>query len=224
MTSYQNPTGVTYSQDKKLQLLYLAEKYDTYILEDEYLSELNFYKNQEMPVKALDANSRIIYLKSFSKIFMPGIRLGFLITPEEISKRVLSAKHTTDISTSSLMQRAFDLYLRKRKWQGHMEMMREVYKKRYDTMIGEMKELAPFIEFMEPFGGIHIWCRTDMDSLMLYSCAKERGLVIAPGRHFYLDERQSNFFRISYAGVEEPAIKKGIGILTDAYNYLISLK
>lgn len=217
MTSFQNPTGISYSQDKKLQLLYLAQKYGCYILEDEYLSELRFYGNIDLPIKALDGSNRVIYLKSFSKIFMPGIRLGFLITPSKIADLVLSAKHNTDISTSSLMQRAFDLYLRKKKWVPHLEMMKNIYKHRYDISIEILKKELSFVHFNEPNGGIHIWARTDMDSSMLYSAARSKGVLITPGRVFYLDDRDTNFFRISYAGVEDNEINDGFKILKSAY-------
>lgn len=217
MTSFQNPTGISYSQDKKIQLLYLAQKYDCYILEDEYLSELRFYGESDLPIKALDGNNKVIYLKSFSKIFMPGIRLGFLVTPAKISGMVLSAKHNTDISTSSLMQRAFDLYLRKKKWVQHIEMMKNVYKSRYDILIEVLKKELDFIHFNEPQGGIHIWAKTDIDSSVLYAAAKEKGVLITPGRVFYPDDRESSYFRISYAGVENDEIYKGLKILKAAY-------
>lgn len=217
MTNFQNPTGISYSQDKRIQLLYLAQKYNCYILEDEYLSELRFYGEADLPIKSLDGNNRVIYLKSFSKIFMPGIRLGFLITPEKISSMVLSAKHTTDISTSSLMQRAFDLYLRKKKWIQHIEMMKNIYKNRYDIMVGTLKKELPFIDFIEPQGGIHIWAKTDLDSSVLYAAAKEKGVLVTPGRVFFPDDRESNYFRISYAGVEEDEIAAGLKIIKSAY-------
>lgn len=217
MTSFQNPTGISYSQDKKLQLLYLAQRYNCYILEDEYLSELRYYGESDLPIKALDGSNRVIYLKSFSKIFMPGIRLGFLITPGKISNMVLSAKHNTDISTSSLMQRAFDLYLRKKKWVKHIEMMKNIYHDRYDITVGILKKNLDFIQFKEPDGGIHIWGKTDIDSSILYAAAREKGVLITPGRIFYLDDRSTNYFRISYAGVESEEIYKGLEILKSAY-------
>ncbi len=223
MTSFQNPTGISYSQDKKIQLLYLAQKYNCYILEDEYLSELRFYGKSDLPIKALDGSNRVIYLKSFSKIFMPGIRLGFLITPGKISNMVLSAKHNTDISTSSLMQRAFDLYLRKKKWVKHIEMMQNTYRDRYDTTVEFLKKNHDFIKFNEPNGGIHIWGKTDIDSSILYAAAKEKGVLITPGSIFYLDDRASNYFRISYAGVEGEEIYKGLEILKSAYEGVLPL-
>lgn len=223
MTSFQNPTGISYSQDKKLQLLYLAQKYGCYILEDEYLSELRFYGPGDLPIKALDGRGRVIYLKSFSKIFMPGIRLGFLITPGTISSTVLSAKHNTDISSSSLMQRAFDLYLRKKKWVQHLEMMKDIYKHRYDICIETLKKDLTFVHFDEPEGGIHIWAKTDMDSSMLYSAARLKGVLITPGRVFYFDDRDTNYFRISYAGVEDNDIQRGLKILKAAYEGIKNL-
>jgi DNA-binding transcriptional MocR family regulator len=217
MSSFQNPTGVSYSEDKKIQLLYLAEKYNTYLLEDDYLSELRFYGEKSMPIKSIDANNRVIYLKSFSKIFMPGIRLAFLVAPDLISNGILSAKHTSDISTSSLMQRAFDLYLRKKKWEHHIDMMWGIYKERYDLLVRELKEKAPFIEFNEPYGGIHIWAKTDIESSILSSIAKQKGVLIAPGRVFYFDDRQNNYFRISFAGTELDEISQGVELLRQAY-------
>lgn len=224
MTSFQNPTGVSYSEDKKIQLLYLAQKYNTYILEDDYLPELSFYENKSMPIKAIDANNKVIYLKSFSKIFMPGIRIGFLVTPELISRGVLSAKHTTDISSSSLMQRAFDLYLRRKKWEQHIDMMWKIYKEKYDETVKNLRELTPFIEFNEPLGGIHIWAKTDIDSSALLSLGKQKGVLAAPGSVFYLDDRKTPYFRLSFVGVERDEISRGIELLRDSYYDLKNMK
>lgn len=217
MTNYQNPTGISYSQSKKFQILYLAQKYNTYILEDDYVSELKYYGEKSTPIKAMDAKDRVIYLKSFSKILMPGIRLAFLITPSAITKKVSSVKYNTDISTSSLMQRAFDLYLRKGMWNEHIKRMWIIYKERYDLLIRELKNKTSFIEFNEPYGGIHIWARTDVSSLILSSAAKQKGVLISPGKIFYIDGRDTQYFRISFAGTDTLHIKKGIEILKEAY-------
>ena len=87
MSYFQNPTGVSYSLEKKKKLIELAEKYDFYIIEDDYLSELIYEESVEyIPFKWLDRSDRVIYIKSFSKIFLPGIRLGYIICPEEIGR------------------------------------------------------------------------------------------------------------------------------------------
>ena len=223
MTNFQNPTGVSYSAEKKQNILYLAAKYNTYILEDDYLSELKFYGDMVKPLKSMDIDNRVIYLKSFSKIFMPGIRLAFMAVPHDISGLLLSAKRTSDISTSSLMQRAFDLYLRNKKWETQLKSMRDIYKSRYDETVKVLRQKAPFIEFKEPGGGIHIWAKTDISSSELSSSAKLKGVLLAPGNVFYIDGRKSNYFRLSFAGVEKNNIEKGIELIADAYESLKSM-
>ncbi|SKA79531.1 DNA-binding transcriptional regulator, MocR family, contains an aminotransferase domain [Caloramator quimbayensis] len=218
MSNYHNPTGISYSNAKKLQLLYLAQKYNTYILEDDYLSELKFYGDKSTSIKTMDGKDRVIYLKSFSKIFMPGIRLAFLITPSVITKKVSSVKYNTDISTSSLIQRAFDLFLRRGQWQNHLDKMWKIYKNRYDVLADTLKKEAPFIQFKEPKGGIHVFAKSDVSSTILASVAKQRGLLISPGKVFYIDGRDTEYFRLSFASADEGKIKEGIEILKEAYD------
>lgn len=217
MTSFQNPTGISYSDEKKEGLLFLAKKYNVHILEDDYLPELRFNMQEIYPVKSLDNDDRVIYLKSFSKIFMPGIRLGFLAVPKSLSSNIMSAKHTSDISTSSLMQRTFDLYLRKKKWQAYINKMSKIYKNKYEITINAINTIAPFIEFDNPGGGIHLYLKTDIDSLMLSSIIKQRGASVVPGSVFYLDNRNDKHFRLSFAAVDDEKIEEGIEIIKNSY-------
>lgn len=223
MTSFQNPTGISYSEEKKRELLRLANKYNTYILEDDYLPELKFDGEEAFPVKSIDNHDRVIYLKSFSKIFMPGIRLGFLAVPKSLAANIMSAKHTSDISTSSLMQRTFDLYLRQKKWQGHINKMRDIYRDKYEIITRALETHAPFIEYYNPNGGIHLYLKTDIDSLMLSSVIKQRGASVVPGRVFYLDNREDTYFRVSFAAVDNDKIEEGIKIIRDSYMDLKNL-
>ncbi len=135
MSYFQNPTGATYSLEKKLRILELAELYDFYIVEDDYLSELIYDNKQYKSFKSLDINDRVIYIKSFSKIFLPGIRLGYMISPEKYKEHIQNSKINTDISTSSLMQRALDLYINKDLWKEHISYLNMAYKEKYDFMI-----------------------------------------------------------------------------------------
>lgn len=222
MTNFQNPTGISYSIEKKIRLLSLAEKYGFYILEDDYLSELRFYGDKNIPIKSMDKKNKVIYLKSFSKIFMPGIRIAFLITPDIISKKILSAKHITDISTAGLMQRALDLYLRNRKWESHINMMWDIYKSKYDVLVDLLKKETPFIRFIEPKGGLHIWAETDINGAVFCQRAKQMGVYIAQGSVFYFDGRSNNSFRISFAGVNIEDIPRGVEIIKKTYESLKS--
>ncbi|WP_035165794.1 PLP-dependent aminotransferase family protein [Caloramator sp. ALD01] len=217
MTNFQNPTGYTYSEDTKLSLIYLANKYGFYIIEDDYMSELRFYGENTLPIKSIDKNNRVIYLKSFSKIFMPGIRLGYIISPNNMSMDIQSVKYSTDISTSGLMQRAFDLYIRKRLWHKHISFLVEKYKDKYDFVVEYIKENVNFIDFIEPKGGINLWCRTDMDSSIYASLLKDEGITIAPGSAFYLDEINTNYFRMSFGTCSKEELKFALDKMGEVY-------
>lgn len=217
MTNFQSPTTYSYSQAKKEELLSLAYEYGFYIIEDDFLTDLSFSKEINLPLKSKDKYDRIIFIKSFSKIFMPGIRIGFIILPYMLFKDIVKAKHTTDVSSSGFLQRAFDEYLRRGYWKEHIGRVREVYKKKYDLFIAELEKLKKYgIQFSPPNGGLSIWIRLpeDIDGVDLYKECIESNLSIVPGRVFFTDDSlYSNYIRLSFGNVNEEEIRKGIWIL-----------
>lgn len=224
--SFQNPTGSSYSAEKRLALLKLAEKYDCYIIEDDYVSDLDFEGRGYSPLKALDRNNRVIFIKSFSKIFMPGLRLGFMLVPSKLSQHLLEAKHTTDISTSGLIQRAFDLYIRKGYWDSHFTFMYNIYKERYDKIIESLEGCLPGpVKWIKPGGGLNIWLSLPYGFPInnLVALAAARDIVFAPGRIFYSAgaPQAANNIRLSFAAVATPQIEKGISELCGAIRQLM---
>lgn len=220
--SFQNPTGFSYSNLKREEVLKLAEKYNTYIIEDDYVSDLDFDNKNYKPFKALDKNNRVIYIKSFSKIFMPGLRLGFMISPVSMQGNVLEAKHTTDISTSGLLQRAFDLYIREGYWDKHIKFMFQVYKERYFKFIKSLDENLPgTIKYSKPGGGLNIWLGLPygFNINSLFKNAASNDIVFAPGKIFYSNNSplKTNNIRLSFAAVHleqiDPGIQKLCGMI-----------
>lgn len=220
MSYFQNPSGMSYSLDAKKRILRLAEIYDFFIIEDDYLSELIFDKNIEYSTfKSLDKNNRVIYIKSFSKIFLPGIRLGYLIAPGKYKEPIENSKYNTDISTSSIMQRALELYINKGLWKDYISKLIESYKKRYLFMEKSIEEnLGDNLEYISPGGGLNFYLKLKdnikLDSAELYKRAKANNVLIAPGVLFYKNsEDGKKYFRISFSKTEEGKIKKGIELL-----------
>ena len=123
------------------------------------MSELNYEPDaSNISFKSLDQNERVIYIKSFSKIMMPGLRIGFILVPSPLSTDIMNAKHNTDISSSGLIQRTVDLYLREGQWDEHINQMRIIYKKKYDIMVQELNKLKAYdVKFHIPHGGLHFW-------------------------------------------------------------------
>lgn len=222
MTNFQNPTGFSYSQKTMERLLFLAEKYNFYIIEDDYLLELNYKDEKRILLKSLDTSDRVIYIKSFSKIFMPGVRLGFIIVPRRMADRVLAAKHLSDISTSGFMQRVFDLYIRKNMFDDHIGNIKHRYYERYKIITENLDSSIKDVSYYKPEGGIHLWLRLrdTMSSNVLYSQCLLHNIIISPGTAFFIDETDSPYFRLSYVSTEIDTIKKGINELSHIINDL----
>jgi len=224
MSYFQNPTGATYSLEKKLRILDLAELYDFYIVEDDYLSELIYDNKLYISFKSLDINDRVIYIKSFSKIFLPGIRLGYMIPPEKHKEQIQNSKINTDISTSSLMQRALDLYINKDLWKEHICRLNMAYKDKYHFMIKCIEEyLGTKVSYYTPGGGIHFYFKVadglGINSMELFYRCMNRKVLITPGILFYKNAQEgNNYFRLSFSEIGKPEIEEGIKIISEILN------
>lgn len=224
MTHCQNPTGYSYSKKKKEALLALAEQYNMYILEDDYVGEL-LYTKKVQPLKAIDRNDKVIYLKSFSKILMPGLRLGFMIVPKALNQSVMNAKEATDISTSGLIQKAFDVYLRKGHWHKQLSHMKKIYFTRYQIMLEMLEKYLPRgVNYYVPKGGILFWIELPKgrDSRDFFEYVGQRKIAIVPGDLFYYSDIKSNAFRLSIAAVSDKEIENGIRSLGESLSAYLS--
>jgi len=224
MTHCQNPTGYSYSMKKKQALMTLADQYDFYILEDDYVSELIYDSPNKYPLKSMDPKDRVIYLKSFSKILMPGLRLGFMIVPNRLNQAVLNAKEATDISTSGLIQKAFDLYLKQGHWSKQLRYMKKIYYKKYLLMIEMLnKHLPRGANYYIPKGGIMFWIELPkgLSSRTFYDKLDRTKVVFVPGDMFYYNLKNERGIRLSIASVSEEEIRQGVPILCQAMKNFI---
>lgn len=217
MTYFQNPTGITCSNEKKEKLLYLADKYDFYIIEDDYLSELIYSKSIKYnTLKSMDKNDRVIYIKSFSKIFLPGIRLGYLITPEKLKDSFQNFKINTDIATSSLMQRTLSLYMERDYWVEHVKRMNSLYSKKY-KLTGKMlnSSLKEKIDYIDPKGGLSFYLKlkdnVKIDTNQLFYLLKKKNVIISPSSIYYKNPQDGlRNFRISFSSLSDEQIEDGL--------------
>ncbi|MGL5646507.1 MAG: PLP-dependent aminotransferase family protein [Clostridium sp.] len=221
MSYFQNPTGISYSLEKKREILKLANKYNFYIMEDDYLSELIYEKSIEyIPFKKLDTSDRVIYIKSFSKIFLPGIRLGYIVAPIKFRESFLKAKFNTDIATSSLMQRALEYYIGKWNWKENIRKLSEEYKKRYILMNKEIDEnLNKYVTYRKPKGGLNFYIQfkeEKISSIELFLKLREKNVFITPGVFFFKEKKEGErCFRLGFSQVDEEKIKAGIKIIKE---------
>lgn len=219
MPNYQNPTSLCYSKATLEKLLDLANTYNFYILEEDAMWELSYSKKVPFTLKSIDIYDRVIYLKSFSKLLMPGLRMGFIIMPSNLINAFTKTKQTTDISASGLMQRALDLYFRNHKWDEHIHYMREIYRGRYEYMLGHLEHLKNYgITFDEPQGGLYFWLKLPphLSADALSEVCRQNGLLILSSSIFFshIDPNKDRYIRLSFATCTIDQINQGIQILT----------
>ncbi len=229
MPVYQTPTGRCMSPEKRRELLRLAEEHDFYILEEDAYGELSFDGTRTYPLKSGDISDRVIYVKSFSKIVMPGIRTGFVIAPRSLGNALARAKYMTDISASGLVQRALSHYLDNCAWNEHIAGLLKLYGKRLDlacSLLKRWEEMGAKAE--KPGGGLGIWVKLPdrVRDYELFESCLEKGVMIAPGSSFFVNPVRGceNYVRIAYAAADDESIKRGLAVAGDCLRRLINRK
>ena len=220
MPDFQNPTGISYADEKRRRLLGLAREHRFYIIEDDYISDLHYTERREhLPLKTYDReeDERVIYIKSFSKLVMPGLRLGFLTAPEALTHQLLKAKHLSDISSSAFIQRAFAEYMASGILGRHLESIRGVYRERFGLLVRAVeRHLGNWTEYRIAQGGFNLWLQLPdhVSALTLYGQAAAEGILVTPGNVFRSGTRDfDSYIRLSIAGVSNEEIDPGIAAL-----------
>ncbi|MDD3569850.1 MAG: PLP-dependent aminotransferase family protein [Lachnospiraceae bacterium] len=212
MAYFQTPTGITYSAVKKRKILDMAEKYNFFIIEDDNLYDFNYTDEALVPFKALDNRNRVVYIKSFSKILMPGLRIGFAVLPKKILQKMVTAKYTTDISTSGFLQKALDIYLTENSWQQHIKTIRSYAKDKYKTAVKYAdRYLKPYLKYTKPNGGISLWLDTgNIPAETLLSSAVGKNVLLSLGSQFYINGEESHHLRLCFVNVSDEKLEAGI--------------
>ncbi len=224
ISRYQNPTTYSWSAGALEKLLDLAEKYNFYILEDDLLSDL-YYGSAPEPscLKAMDRRERVIYIRSFSKVLMPGLRLGMLLVPSPLRSAFEAAKRATDIATDGFIQRAVELYLRRGYHIPRLQFLRDYYGAIYRSVTREIDtHLVPLgLRYLPPEGGLHLWLSLPdhLTGSQVHSAALEAGLALIPEAVYgnaesaSAERRPDNHIRLSIATLEKDDGREGIEIL-----------
>ncbi|TQQ84101.1 PLP-dependent aminotransferase family protein [Peptacetobacter hominis] len=227
MPNFQNPTGISYTEYKKKKLIELSEEYDFYILEDDFISDFSFNSQDNRTMRSYDESGRVIYIKSFSKIFMPGLRIGMIDIPSELMDRILWAKYSTDISTPGLIQESLYYYMNNFKWDEHMKSMEHIYNEKYNTAMDSINEYFPGkIKVRKSSGGINFFCELPKgySSKEFSRYLNNNGIQIIPGYNFFENIIDDRFFRINIAGESVDNIKKGIKLIAEYSDEFLRLK
>ena len=214
--NYQNPSGVTMSLEKRKKLYELALKYSVLILEDNSYGELR-YSGEPLPsIKSFDTEGIVIYAGSFSKVVAPGLRVAYTVAPREIFQKLVVCKQGSDVHTNIWAQRICYEFIANYDFEGHLEKLRSIYRKKADFCMELLDKYAPKIKYHKIDGGLFIWCSLPEGTDMPEFCktAVENKVCVVPGNAFLTDESQSSqCFRINFSTPDDVQLKKGIKIL-----------
>ena len=216
--NFQNPSGITMSLEKRKKMYQLAKQYGVIILEDNPYGDLRVSGTHVPAIKSFDEDGIVIYAGSFSKVISPGMRVGFTIAPKPITQKMVVCKQADDVHTNILAQMICNTLMTDYDYDGHLEKLRAIYRKRTQLMIHLIEEhLVPHgITYHKAEGGLFIWCTLPENINMLDFCKKsaEKKVCVVPGNAFLVDESAPcQSFRINFSTPTEEQIQKGIAIL-----------
>src|SRR5215204_3116272 len=211
--TFQNPAGVTMSLDRRRRLVQIAAQRELLVLEDNPYGLLRYEGDPLPPLYALDGGEYVIYLGTFSKILSPGLRLGWAAAPRPVLEKLNLGKQGADLCSSTFGQHFVIEYFARRDWRDLLGSLRELYRRRRDTLLDALAEHFPReAEWTRPGGGLFIWATLPdyIDTTDLLARALREHVAFVPGRAAYLDGRGRNAMRLNFSGSDEDAIREGI--------------
>jgi 2-aminoadipate transaminase len=213
--NFQNPTGLSYSNEKKKIVADIINDSNSLLLEDDPYGEIKFNHTENQPIKKHIGNKGIL-LGSFSKIISPGMRLGWIVAAPEIIEKLLVVKQAADLHSNFLSQRVIYQYLQDYNIDRHIETIIDIYEAQKDHMMESLKTYMPEeVKYTNPDGGMFIWMTlpSRISAYTLLELASKEKVVFVPGEVFYTDTKFSNTLRLNYSNSNFEEIERGISIL-----------
>lgn len=217
--TFQNPSGITMSLEKRKAVLELAKKYGVVILEDNPYGELRFSGTDVPTLKSMDDEGVVLYSGSFSKVLSAGMRIGFLCGHEELIQKIVVVKQTNDVHTNQFFQMLCSKFIDVYGLDNHIETINELYGKNCAKMLECMdKHFPKSVKYTRPEGGLFLWVTlpdgTDMKEFIKRTV--EAKIAVVPGETFLPEpDKKTYSFRMNYSMPTEEQIEKGVLILAD---------
>ncbi|MFN8441916.1 MAG: PLP-dependent aminotransferase family protein [Caldilineaceae bacterium] len=214
--SFQNPTGLSLSLERRKELVALAERYNLLVVEDDIYGRLSYDGPPPLPLKALDRTGTVIHIGSFSKMLMPSLRLGFVIAPPPLHQRLVSLRRATDLCGSLFLQRALAEFLHNGGLRRHLRRVLPIYRERRDALLSALKLAMPAdVRWTRPTGGLVCWLTLPAQPNMadLLMATQQAGWNFAPGEVFLAQPEAIHHLRLSFGQSPPETIRSGVDTL-----------
>ena len=232
LPNFQNPAGVTLSEGRRHQLILLADKYGIPIIEDDPYGQLRYEGEHIAPLVVLDRENlrrdngftlgNVIYLSTFSKTLAPGIRLAWMVAPEDVITKLVQLKQAADLHTSTFNQYVAYEVAKDGFLDQHVKLIRQVYRERRDAMLQALHEYFPHeVTWTHPKGGLFLWVTMPpgTDSNTLFQAALAEEVAFVPGESFYAPNGHNEggrHMRLNFSHSQPEQIREGIRRLSVA--------
>jgi len=214
--TFQNPTGITLSLERRKALAALAGKYGVVIAEDDPYRDLR-YSGEALPtIQSFDEEGWVVYMSSFSKYVAPGLRVGAAAVKNPLLRRkMVIGKQSADTHSPLLNQAIVDAYIRKGLMPAHLARICGDYKKQLDAMLDSFKCFPEGTRHTIPQGGLFVWAELPegMDAMKAFNAAVDAGVAFVPGTHFYTEGGHENTLRLNFSMCDIPTIGEGMAKL-----------
>jgi len=221
--NFQNPSGISYSQENRIDVSEILESTNTILIEDDPYGELRFSGEAKKSFKELLPENTVM-LGSFSKTIVPGFRLGWIVARQHIMEKLIIAKQATDLHTSHFTQAIIYQYLKDNDIDVHINKIRTAYGNQCRAMIaGIGKHFPANVTHTTPEGGMFLWAELPQGatSLDLFELAVKDKVIFVPGDPFYVNRTGTPTMRLNFSCVDEKTIEIGIGRLGTAIRELL---
>jgi len=212
--TFQNPTGMTTSIEKRRSILALARKHGVSILEDDQNPELRFAGAPISSICALsEPDDDVFYVRGFGKVFLPGTRLGYVVTPARARRSLLGLKAQSDLHTNGIMQEAMARFLARKNYPKILERMKRVYATKQRKLIATLSAgMPPGTLIGQPEGGLNLWLTLPEGAEVseLYYRAVRRGVAFVAGEGFYASHTNPRTLRVSFGLLRDDALEEGV--------------
>lgn len=219
--TFQNPTGVTMSQDRRQKLAELAETYDTIVLEDDPYRDIRYSGQDLLPIKHFDKTGHVVLANSFSKIFSPGSRLGYAVAADEIMEKLINAKTATNSHGSKIAEVLCAEFFKQGYYPDHLKKICDIYRERRDAMMESIDQYFPAgTKHTHPDGGLFLWVELPPQintTKLLDEAVANCKVAFVAGEGFFIEGggKGSNCMRMSFGSTPPEQIRLGIKRLGD---------
>ena len=210
---FQNPTGKTWSLERRKRLAEAAERHQVIVIEDNPYGELRFEGESLPSVKSFDTQGYVLCTGTFSKIFCPGYRIGWITGETEIIRKFVLAKQGTDLQCNTIAQMEIAKYLELYDIDEHIGRIRDVYRRRRDLAVQVMeKEFPDGVTFTRPHGGLFAWVElpAGINARDVLVASLKQNVAFVPGGSFFPNGGHENTFRINFSNMTEERIVEGL--------------